>query len=155
MLKEPLSSLPSKASLHSQPWPPSGSSSSLLTSQGLISEGSSQSSPLFPLGPRLDPACGLPLCSQLLHEASSGAWVPKSLRTRWPWLPCRPWETSQPAPTVSAPQTVLPYPQRGALWLPHSPTPTQQWCGVSAAKTLTLCLPEQPEPCGGANVGPL
>lgn len=77
-----------KASLCSQPRPPS-QGSCLATSQGLLPEGSSLSSLLLPLGPRLDPARGL--YSLLISSlASSDAWVPKSLRNRWPWLPCRP-----------------------------------------------------------------
>ena len=77
-----------KASLCSQPRPPS-QGSCLATSQGLLPEGSSLSSLLLPLGPRLDPARGL--YSLLISSlASSDAWVPKSLRNRWSWLPCRP-----------------------------------------------------------------
>jgi hypothetical protein len=101
-----------KASLCSQPRPPS-QGSCLATSQGLLPEGSSLSSLLLPLGPRLDPARGL--YSLLISSlASSDAWVPKSLRNRWPWLPCRPGD---PWASSGLPGDLRHHPTSGVPWL--------------------------------------
>jgi hypothetical protein len=48
--------------------------------------------------------------------------MPKSLRTRQPWPPCRPGDTPpQPHPLSPGPQTVLPHPERSVPRLPIAP----------------------------------
>jgi hypothetical protein len=74
-----------------------------------------------------------PHCLLSSSLASSGPWVPKSLRTRWSWPFCRPGD-----PWVSSGSS------RVSQWGPtasHSPMPTQHWLEVSTVKTPKSCIP--------------
>jgi hypothetical protein len=130
-LKCQLPNLPQKDSQGSQPQP-LPSQAACRMRQGLSPPCGTQPelSPLYPLGPRLGPAHRPPLSSS---AASSGAWVPKSLRTRRPRSPCRPgdlqvssispWDLSLHSLTPRAVSLSFPYLDILLALARHSPIP--------------------------------
>jgi hypothetical protein len=104
-LKSWLPSIPQKASQHSQPGP-------CRTQPEL--------SPLFSFSPRLDLACGPPLCSQLFSGIQNHPRVPRSLKIWQLWLlhrPCESWVSSSGCRTSDyAPQIPEQFQQLPIAW---------------------------------------